>query len=748
MAKYDRTVLTRLTLDAVNLELKKIQDAIIDHLDRKEIDGNQMQTLLDMNSNQVNNMKEGSSGRDAINLNQLNTSQEFLQGQIDELVIDFTQPGTRLPPHSIHAGSYLHTNGVSNLWKQIDTAEVHYSSSGAGAVTRPLNDKLDDVISVKDFGAVGDGNADDTLAIQNALDACGAAGGGVCFFPSGTYLGSIHTSPHPHAVWLVPANVTVRGVGAFNTCLTRPAAERGDSAILMVNKNYDNLLSYTADGGIVIEDLQFKEGALTPIKSQGALLGIGGSDSVVVRNCKFKDNDQPAIDIVQSKNISVIGCIFETEVNSVSSYSIRLSAGAVLPGILAQGLATTEITIENNLVINDFADNSLLLGDSNNNLKNSLIRNNIISGPIQGDKNAIGSAFDTSFENCQISNNRLIMRHRNTRCIIFFIDSDNDISGLRIHDNHIEGRARLGIWVGTDNSEALTNFKNQRGLKIYGNYIRLAAEDAHSFLGCVIAWGMNQCEISSNVLTLDRPDPTTTEDAVIRVENARTITIHDNFIEVTSNTSPSLTMAGIRVTQNYLELNSIPSYTSIKNNFIETDPNIIDYHINFEPKNTPTPEFVKGVVSNNHFIGTPAMAHLRTQVGISDGTNNLQLVDFGASGDPSDSTILPITTSQYSQNLSIPESLAALATKAAVKPNFRVMFAEDAIGDFLIDSAQMATGMINQNKAVGIQIRDVDLIAGTFSIITGDSGVSMGINTNNNRPDIITSGFIKIWVGI
>src|SRR5262245_6389113 len=44
------------------------------------------------------------------------------------------------------------------------------------------------VFNVRDFGAVGDGKTLDTAAIQKALDACGAAGGGTVRFPAGTYL--------------------------------------------------------------------------------------------------------------------------------------------------------------------------------------------------------------------------------------------------------------------------------------------------------------------------------------------------------------------------------------------------------------------------------------------------------------------------------------------------------------------------------------------------------------------------------
>lgn len=42
------------------------------------------------------------------------------------------------------------------------------------------------MIDVRDFGAKGDGQADDTSAIQNALDAA-AATGDVVFFPRGEY---------------------------------------------------------------------------------------------------------------------------------------------------------------------------------------------------------------------------------------------------------------------------------------------------------------------------------------------------------------------------------------------------------------------------------------------------------------------------------------------------------------------------------------------------------------------------------
>jgi hypothetical protein len=61
---------------------------------------------------------------------------------------------------------------------------VGYLPAGTGAVASTVQTKLRESVSVKDFGAVGDGTTDDTAAIQAAIDA---NGGKVIFFPLGTY---------------------------------------------------------------------------------------------------------------------------------------------------------------------------------------------------------------------------------------------------------------------------------------------------------------------------------------------------------------------------------------------------------------------------------------------------------------------------------------------------------------------------------------------------------------------------------
>jgi hypothetical protein len=64
---------------------------------------------------------------------------------------------------------------------------VGFVQSGTGAVATTVQSKLRESVSVKDFGAVGDGVTDDTAAIQAAITSLGANGGEV-FVPKGNYV--------------------------------------------------------------------------------------------------------------------------------------------------------------------------------------------------------------------------------------------------------------------------------------------------------------------------------------------------------------------------------------------------------------------------------------------------------------------------------------------------------------------------------------------------------------------------------
>jgi hypothetical protein len=75
----------------------------------------------------------------------------------------------------------------------IDTTKTdsqgRFIQSGTGAVVRTAQDKAREVVSVKDFGAVGDGVADDTAAIRAAIAfTIGSGFHKALHFPAGRYL--------------------------------------------------------------------------------------------------------------------------------------------------------------------------------------------------------------------------------------------------------------------------------------------------------------------------------------------------------------------------------------------------------------------------------------------------------------------------------------------------------------------------------------------------------------------------------
>lgn len=74
-------------------------------------------------------------------------------------------------------------NGVT---KKASIDQLGFLANGSGATTRTIQAKLRDTISVKDFGAVGDGVTDDTAAITAA--AAALQNGQTLHFDGGTYL--------------------------------------------------------------------------------------------------------------------------------------------------------------------------------------------------------------------------------------------------------------------------------------------------------------------------------------------------------------------------------------------------------------------------------------------------------------------------------------------------------------------------------------------------------------------------------
>ncbi|MDB5491197.1 MAG: hypothetical protein JWO78_1046 [Micavibrio sp.] len=100
---------------------------------------------------------------------------------------DAENPGvTTLPDRALRANKALGFDGDGNpvaVSLAGAMAAPDFTAVGTGAATRTAADKFSDLVSVKDFGATGDGLSDDRLAFQKALAAHDSV-----FVPNGVYL--------------------------------------------------------------------------------------------------------------------------------------------------------------------------------------------------------------------------------------------------------------------------------------------------------------------------------------------------------------------------------------------------------------------------------------------------------------------------------------------------------------------------------------------------------------------------------
>jgi hypothetical protein len=84
----------------------------------------------------------------------------------------------------LNAGDLVNYTIGASTSLSVNASSVLYNEGSTGAVDTNVELKLQEIVSVKDFGAVGDGITDDTDAIQNALNV---ASNKTILFPAGTY---------------------------------------------------------------------------------------------------------------------------------------------------------------------------------------------------------------------------------------------------------------------------------------------------------------------------------------------------------------------------------------------------------------------------------------------------------------------------------------------------------------------------------------------------------------------------------
>jgi hypothetical protein len=199
---------------------------------------------------------------------------------------------------------------VQNLADDDGSDWVGFLPSGVNAVARSAQDKMRDFVSVKDFGAVGDGIAHDNVAVQAALDYMYANNICTLYFPDGTYYFDAPVTilfdgvDAKHSFRFIGTSTACQGAGALSGPLYNGSTITGKASIesMFIFSKTD----LTVGNGYAFEcsNISFISGAsgttgpLTAIKNK-----VAGYPArpFVVKNCYFFSFDKAIVsDITES----------------------------------------------------------------------------------------------------------------------------------------------------------------------------------------------------------------------------------------------------------------------------------------------------------------------------------------------------------------------------------------------------------------------------------------------------------------
>ncbi|MED3832940.1 right-handed parallel beta-helix repeat-containing protein [Peribacillus frigoritolerans] len=299
----------------------------------------------------------------------------------------------------------------------------------------------DIAVSVKKFGAVGNGIKDDTEAIQKAIDSLGSKGGKVKFEYGKTYRTTY--------TLFYRSKITLSGYGATIDfqCLA------GNASILLS----DNMLTGAKISDITIEGLAFKQNA-------GALLhnaiGLSFAENVLIRDVQSTGLGYHLIDVAASKHVKIERALAKNHPSAayqVDSTSEVAQSGVTSAGQAISNIITNEscedITFEDCVSEGcDFFANLHRQGGKNITFKDCKGYDATFSF-LWVDENTVWN--DVLFENCRFyqSQGKDLYSMMRIRGIVNRFTLDN-VTFVR--DNAI---SQYGVWLNTDSTTAGDSYR-------------------------------------------------------------------------------------------------------------------------------------------------------------------------------------------------------------------------------------------------------------------------------------------------
>jgi len=280
----------------------------------------------------------------------------------------------------LHVGaSVKFTTATINSAAATSADQVSYTPAGTGAVITNVQAKLRQTVSVKDFGAVGDGIVNDRTAIQAAFNS----GAKQVYFPAGTYyLGSTATGINFIDLSALGDDISVVTQG-FVEFVVQTTASVQPSIFYLKNNNHFNCgpVKFTDTGydpainfkgatafqfdnasggnwGNIVIDAIYGQDLLACVKVTGPAEAANRIRGIHIKqifadNCYYAFNAQNEGDGVKIDNLVAFNCIRPYFVYGVTSHQVKIfnrnnrnTSGCINISRSAGGLNTSNIWVD------------------------------------------------------------------------------------------------------------------------------------------------------------------------------------------------------------------------------------------------------------------------------------------------------------------------------------------------------------------------------------------------------------------
>jgi len=231
----------------------------------------------------------------------------------------------------LHVGALVKFSTAIQLSGGVaDSSQVTYVPAGTGAVTTNVQTKLRETVSVKDFGAVGDGVTDDTDAILAAITAMPANGSNLNF-PFGTYI--VNSDNYNGLKFEGKSNFAVQGYGATIKVKDGASVVGGYEVMSFFNCSNGAINGLTIDGN--------RDNRTILIETSAHLLTICTSCSQIVLNDVIAVNSPAdgflittftlAVAATYPTDITLVNCVadnaYRNGLSSIGSLRLKISGG-------------------------------------------------------------------------------------------------------------------------------------------------------------------------------------------------------------------------------------------------------------------------------------------------------------------------------------------------------------------------------------------------------------------------------------